>query len=105
VDATAVDSHVLALALRERPRLADDLRVITTLGPSTIQPVVAATWLGEGTRAAIREALLGLGQCAEGREWLGRGMMERFAPVDDGNYDDLRRMRDGCAEAGLLTLR
>src|SRR5262249_45174163 len=27
VDASAVDSHVLALAIHERPRLADDLRV------------------------------------------------------------------------------
>src|SRR5262245_45014037 len=105
VDASAVDSHVLALALCERPRLAGELRVIAELGPSTIQPVVAATWLAAEVRAAIRAALLGPRDCAEGRQWLVRGMMDRFDPVDDGHYDDLRRMRDACVAAGLLTLR
>ncbi len=42
VDASAIDSQVLAVKLRERPDLAGRLRVIDTLGPSTIQPFVAA---------------------------------------------------------------
>ena len=42
VDASAIDSHVLALAVRDRPALTNHLRVIDSLGPSTIQPVVVA---------------------------------------------------------------
>ena len=42
VDASAIDSQVLAVALRERPELAERLRVVESFGPSTIQPVVAA---------------------------------------------------------------
>jgi ABC-type phosphate/phosphonate transport system substrate-binding protein len=105
VDASAVDSHVLALAVRERPRLADELRVVASLGPSTVQPVVAAEWLSEATRAALREALTGLAECPECRAWLARGLIDRFVPVDDGCYDDLREMRDACARAGLTALR
>ena len=41
VDASAVDSHVLALELRDRPELANRLRVIESFGPSPIQPLVA----------------------------------------------------------------
>src|SRR5262245_11734261 len=36
VDASAVDSHVLALARRDHPELDVSLRVIDSLGPSTI---------------------------------------------------------------------
>jgi phosphonate transport system substrate-binding protein len=103
-DASAVDSHVLAMALRETPRLQQDLRVIATLGPSTIQPVVAATWLSAAVRGAIRAALVGMADCAEARQWLVRGMMQRFVSVDEGSYDDLRAMRDVCAGVGLLTI-
>src|SRR5580765_6548252 len=39
VDGSAIDSQVLALTLRDHPELAERLRVIDTLGPSTIQPV------------------------------------------------------------------
>ena len=36
VDASAIDSQVLAIALRDDPTLAARLRVIATFGPSTI---------------------------------------------------------------------
>ena len=45
VDAAAIDSQVLAIELRDHPALAAELRVIEVLGPSTIQPVVAARHL------------------------------------------------------------
>src|SRR5262249_24280321 len=50
VDASAIDSHVLALELHIRPDLAGRLRVIDTLGPSTVQPVVASRRLPESLR-------------------------------------------------------
>jgi phosphonate transport system substrate-binding protein len=105
VDASAIDSHVLELALRDDPTLVDELRILTSLGPSTVQPVVAGMWLSEALRAQIQRALVDLADDAIARGWLGRGRIERFVAVDDRHYGDLRTMRDACAEAGFLTLR
>jgi ABC-type phosphate/phosphonate transport system substrate-binding protein len=105
VDASAVDSQVLALVLRDHPELAGGLRVIGSLGPSTIQPVAAASWLPGSVKSGIREALVGMADDPAARRHLARGLIERFVPVDDGSYDDLRRMRAECAAAGFLTLR
>jgi phosphonate transport system substrate-binding protein len=105
VDASAIDCHVLALALRDEPALAQELRVIDSLGPSTIQPVVAGQWLSEDVRDAIRRALVDLAGDPEARPWLDRALLAGFVAVDASSYDDLRRMRRTCAERGFLTLR
>jgi len=105
VDASAVDSHVLALALRDLPDLAGRLRVIDTFGPSTIQPVVASRRLPGWLRDGLRDALLGLGEDPAARPHLARGLVERFVPVTDDCYGDLRRMRDACRRANFMTLR
>ena len=105
VDASAIDCHVLALALRDDPTLAEEVRVIDSLGPSTVQPIVVADWLPEDLREGIRQALMEMADDPHARPWLERGLIARFAAVDDSAYDDLRRMRAACAEAGFLTLR
>ena len=66
VDAAAIDSQVLAIELRDHPQLADRLRIIGTFGPSTIQPVVAASRLPEPLKDEVRELLVGLGDDAVG---------------------------------------
>ncbi len=105
VDASAIDSHVLALTLRDHPELADGLRVIDSFGPSTVQPVAVASWLPALLKEGIRAALVDMAEGDAGRQALARGLVERFVAVTDGCYDDLRRMRAACAAAGLLTLR
>ena len=105
VDASAIDCHVLALALRDDPSLAEEVRVIDSLGPSTIQPVVVAEWLPGDIRDRIREALVDLADDPEGRIWLSRGLLDRFVAVEPASYDDLRRMQQACTEANFLTLR
>jgi phosphonate transport system substrate-binding protein len=105
VDASAIDSHVLALTLRDRPELADGLRVIDSFGPSTVQPVAVASWLPAPLKEAVRAALVGMADEPAGRAALARGLVERFVPVTDACYDDLRRMRGACAAADFLTLR
>ena len=105
VDASAIDCHVLALALRDDPALAQELRVIDSLGPSTIQPVVAGQWLPRALRDGIRRVLVGLADDPEARPWLDRAFLEGFVAVDESSYDDLRGMRRACAEAAFLTLR
>jgi phosphonate transport system substrate-binding protein len=105
VDASAVDSHVLALARRDNPELDVSLRVIDSLGPSTIQPVVAVSWLAERLKADLRSILLELTADPTARSVLAGRLVERFVAIDDADYDDLRRMRAACVAAGLPTLR
>jgi phosphonate transport system substrate-binding protein len=105
VDASAVDSHVLALARRDHPELDAGLRVIDSLGPSTIQPVVVASWLEAGLKADLRSILLELSANPAGRAVLADRLVERFVAIGDEDYEDLRRMRAACVAAGLPTLR
>jgi phosphonate transport system substrate-binding protein len=104
VEAAAIDSQVLAIELRDHPDLARELRVIEVLGPSTIQPLVAARNLSSDVKAALRTALLRLGDDLAAREEPGRGFVERFVPVTDEDYDDIRGMLSAAEHAGFLRL-
>lgn len=104
VDASAVDSHVLALARRDQPELTADLRVIDILGPSTIQPVAVVSRLAEGLKAELRAVLLELTTDPGAQVVLADRLVERFVAIGDEDYDDLRRMRAACVAAGLTTL-
>ena len=101
VDAAAIDSQVLAIVRRDEPELAGVLRVIETLGPSTIQPVVAASRLPGAVIASVRAALVGLADDPAASAPLSRGLLARFAPVTDADYDDIRRM-EAEADAGMV---
>jgi phosphonate transport system substrate-binding protein len=101
VDASAIDSQVLAVALRDEPGLAEQIRVIEAFGPSTIQPVVAARHLPDGLKADVQAALLGMSSDAEARERLSHGLVERFVAVTDAAYDDIRAMLGAVERAKL----
>ena len=105
VDAAAIDSQVLAVELRDHPELGAQLRVIDTLGPAGIQPVVAASSLPDELKAAIRAALLAMGDDPVARVRLAHGFIERFVPVTDEDYDDVRAMLVAAEEARFLTLK
>jgi len=92
VDAAAIDSQVLAIELRDHPQLADRLRVVGSFGPSTIQPVVAAGRLPDQLKDEVRELLVDLGDDPSARPTLDHGFINRFSPVDDGAYNDIRAM-------------
>jgi phosphonate transport system substrate-binding protein len=105
VDASAVDSHVLALTLRDHPELAGRLRIIDTFGPSTIQPVVAVRRLPQRLREELRAVLVDMANDPAAREQLARGLVERFVPVTDASYDDIRAMRAAAEAAAFLTIK
>lgn len=104
VDASAIDSHVLTLALHDHPELADELRVIDSLGPSTIQPVAVASWLAEGLKADLRAVLLEMNADTSAQKVLAGRLVQGFVAITDEDYDDLRHMRRACVAAGLETL-
>jgi phosphonate transport system substrate-binding protein len=105
VDASAIDCQVLAITLREQPELAAQLRVIESLGPSTIQPLVVSRRLPGWLKNAILDIVLEMHEDAEAQRFFHHGFIERFVAVSDSSYDDLRAMRAACEKARFLTLR
>ena len=105
VDGSAIDSQVLAIALRDHSAWAEAVRVIDSLGPSTIQPVAVSRRLPADLRGRITEALLALHGDQGMPERLAHGMVERFVPVGPDDYDDIRMMVKACEAAGFMRLR
>ncbi|HSL12567.1 MAG TPA: PhnD/SsuA/transferrin family substrate-binding protein [Actinomycetota bacterium] len=105
VDASAIDSQVLAIALRDDPSLAERLEVIEALGPSTIQPIAISRHVDHELREEIRGVLLTLAEDPAVRERLAVGLVDRLVAVDAGAYDDIRGMLDACEAAGFMVLR
>jgi ABC-type phosphate/phosphonate transport system substrate-binding protein len=103
VDAAAIDSQVLAIERRDHPNL-DCLRVIGSFGPSTIQPVVAASRLPAWLKDQVRELLVTLADDPAARPALGYGLVDRFIPVGDAAYDDIRAMLATIEAAGWTSL-
>jgi phosphonate transport system substrate-binding protein len=105
VDGSAIDSQVLEIACRDDPELAASVRVVESLGPSTIQPVAVSRRVPQDLRETIRDVLLTLADDPVVRSALDHGLVERFAPVGPASYDDIRMMLDACERAGFLELR
>jgi phosphonate transport system substrate-binding protein len=105
VDASAIDSQVLTVEMRQHPEVTDHLRVIDALGPSTIQPVSVSKRLDRDLRDEIRRILLDFHVTEQGREILSLGAVERWVAVSSSDYDDIRRMVDACECAGFMEIR
>jgi phosphonate transport system substrate-binding protein len=105
VDASAIDSQVLAVALRDDPSLARSLRVIDALGPSTIQPVAVSRRVPLDLRSRILEVLVTMHDDPTVRERLALGLVKRFVPVGASSYDDIRMMLEACEAAGFMQVR
>ena len=60
VDGAAIDSHVLAVELRDHPELGERLRIVDSLGPSPIQPVLVRSTLSPKLKAELQERILAL---------------------------------------------
>jgi phosphonate transport system substrate-binding protein len=78
VDGAAIDCQVLAVELREHPQLAEQVRIVDSLGPGPIQPVVVRAGLDPEVKRNLQRRLLGLRGPA-----LDRFLVERFVPPPD----------------------
>lgn len=101
IDASAIDSQVLSIELREHPALASRLRVIDTFGPSSIQPLVATHTTTERLRREVQKIVTGLGESDADRAGLEEALVERFVAVDDQTYGDIRAMLAAVEAAGI----
>ena len=89
-EASAIDSVVLALEMQQHPELQQQLRVITSLGPSPIPPVVIRRDVSAATQEQVQATLLGMHEDATGRAILASAGIARFVAVHDRDYDDIR---------------
>jgi len=105
VDAAAIDSQVLAIEMRDHPDIAESLRVIESLGPSTIQPVAVSKRFDAGFRESVRGVLVDLHRRPGFAETLRQGLVERFVEVGPESYDDIRFMLEACEAAGFMEIR
>jgi phosphonate transport system substrate-binding protein len=100
-DAAGLDSLMLDVEIRRRPGLAAQVRIIESIGPFPIPPVVVSSRVEGNLRDRLREILLGMYRSAEGRGALGDGLFDRFVPVADADYDPVREvLREVEAQKG-----
>jgi ABC-type phosphate/phosphonate transport system substrate-binding protein len=92
VDASAIDSHVLEVAFRDDPDCRFDLRIIGTLGPSTIQPVAVARRMPVTLKSELRQVLVEMTEDPGAKNYLNQNFIDRFVAIGDSDYDDIRRM-------------
>jgi phosphate/phosphite/phosphonate ABC transporter binding protein len=104
VDASAIDSQVLAVMMRDDPSLTRSLRIIEALGPSTIQPVAVSKRVPLELRTEIEHVLTTMHGDPVMRERLALGMVKRFVPASPSSYDDIRMMLAACETAGFMQI-
>jgi phosphonate transport system substrate-binding protein len=92
IDASAIDSQVLGVELRDYPELAEQVRIVETFGPSPIQPVVASCHVPDSLATDICAVLLAMGDDPAAQAALDRGLVKRFVAVSDTDYDEIRAM-------------
>lgn len=103
VDASAIDTQVLAVAFQHHAHLADQLRIIDSWGPSTIQPLVANHALPTGLKQDIQTVLNEIHHDPANRPVLDLGFIDHFVSVTDADYEDIREMLRACEQANFMS--
>ena len=88
VDCAAIDANTLQFLASHGVEL--DIRILETLGPFAVQPVIVRSGLDRGLKRAIAGALLGMHHASSGEPLRRYGVL-RFGEVDDAHYDDVRQ--------------
>jgi ABC-type phosphate/phosphonate transport system substrate-binding protein len=89
-DCAAIDSNTLLLEARHGvPRR---VRVLASLGPYPVQPVVVRAGLARAQKDAIAAALLGMHGSEDGRAALAASAVRRFAPITPADYEPERAL-------------
>jgi phosphonate transport system substrate-binding protein len=93
---------VLEQELRDWPELSPRLRIIDSIGPCPMPPVVAAQRLGSALIDSLQSAL-----CqpdAELKSAMERSHIQRYVAVQSKDYDAIATMYDTAVQAGYKVL-
>jgi phosphonate transport system substrate-binding protein len=104
-DASFVDSLVLDFDREKGFGHAREVRVLESVGPAGICPLIASAKMPADIVDKIQRELTTMHETPEGRKILDDALLERFALVDDSNYDDIRAMRKAAEKAGFTVIR
>lgn len=101
VDATAIDSTVLENELARAPAIANEIRVIDSLGPSPMPPWVMHANLPHALKQALRTSFLHMYLDDEWLSILQSWGMARFDAVDDIANNPIRLTAADAANVQL----
>jgi phosphonate transport system substrate-binding protein len=97
-DVAAIDSTVLEMEFLQRPERRSRLRVVASAGPLAMPPLVAAGCLPAEQVRPLSQALSSMHTTRTGTSILAHAGVTRFAPVSDGDYDDIRAVLDALMD-------
>lgn len=101
-DFAAIDSTVLEQELRDFPELSQHLRVVDSIGPNPMPPIVAKVDLGAEFIDRIQSALLS--PDAELLAAMEKAGVQRYAAVESRDYDALAKLSAGIASYYYLVM-
>lgn len=101
-DCSAIDSTVLEQELRNSPELAQRLRVIESIGPCPIPPIVVAQHLGAAFINCLQLALLQ--PDIELQSAMDKAQIRHYVAVQFEDYAAIAMMHDTVVQAGDVTL-
>lgn len=103
VDYAAIDSIVLEQELRNSPALGNDLRVIESIEPCPMPPIVVAQHLGATLIESVQLALLN--PDTQLRSLMDEARIERYVTVQSDDYQAIANIYDTVVQSGLACLK
>lgn len=100
IDIGPLDSYALDLMLHHEPDLRERIRIVATTDCAPIPFFVASAGCPDPIVARLTEALLTLGKVPEAAGLRERLCLERFAPVNIGEYEVIARWDEEAKAAG-----
>ncbi len=93
VDGAAVDSLIWDYNNKRNPKFTSKTRIIKISAPYGIVPLGVRPGLDPELKEKTREAFLGIHKTERGREILQGMGLDKFVPIDDTNYDNIRQIK------------
>jgi phosphonate transport system substrate-binding protein len=103
VDCAAIDSTVLEQELRNSPERSPQLRIIESIGPCPMPPLVAAQRLGNSFLEQLQTALLQ--PDLELQTYMHQIGIHCFATVKSEDYEAIAQMYNAALQAGYEIIR
>ncbi len=93
-DYSFVDSLVLEYDIHLGKKEASMVKVVESIGPAGIPPVILSKSTPKHVKDKIKDILISMHKDKQGREILDSALVEKFVTVSDANYKSIRDMYD-----------